>query len=477
MFGLHRVLLAAAALLVCNAAGGATGDFLGEFLNPSPEMRDRFGLSAAPVGDDLVLIGAPRADDLAPDAGAAYLYHRDGTLVRSIYSPTPDEGDWFGSAVGAWGDYIVVGANRDDTWSDDAGSAYIYDMQGRLISTLFSPNPQPFSNFGSQVAVAGNRIVVTAYRERVDDVVDAGAAYVFTPTGSLTSRLTSPRISESDLFGWSIAANENSIVIGATGDSLRGKGAGAVFEFGLDGSLTREIVSPSPAAGDNFGAAIEIEGSRLYVSSPLDDTVGEDLGSIFVFNDQGASVNSIGNPSAVAGDGFGSVISATPAGLAVAAPSFQDGFFASGAVQLFDAAGDFQTTVLNPDPSFFSSFGTALASVGFDFVTTDPNANAGANSSGIAYLLSGPQPMLPGDANGDLRVNLSDFNALKSHFGGPGQRPQGDFTGDGAVSLDDFSILKGNFGADASQGVPEPGAGFLAAAALLAAATFFRRRA
>ena len=67
------------------------------------------------------------------------------------------------------------------------------------------------------------------------------------------------------------------------------------------------------------------------------------------------------------------------------------------------------------------------------------------------------------DANGDLVVNLLDFNLLKESFGTDDW--QTDFNADGTVNLPDFSLLKENFGAAA---VPEPTSGLLLAAGLLA---------
>lgn len=54
----------------------------------------------------------------------------------------------------------------------------------------------------------------------------------------------------------------------------------------------------------------------------------------------------------------------------------------------------------------------------------------------------------PGDVNGDLAVNLADFNILAVNFGaGPGATlEQGDLNSDGFVDLADFNILAVNFG-------------------------------
>ena len=69
---------------------------------------------------------------------------------------------------------------------------------------------------------------------------------------------------------------------------------------------------------------------------------------------------------------------------------------------------------------------------------------------------------IPGDANGDGVVNLSDFAILRSNFGKTGmQWDQGDFSSDGTVNLTDFALLRSNFGKTtlspaATSSVPEP---------------------
>ncbi len=54
---------------------------------------------------------------------------------------------------------------------------------------------------------------------------------------------------------------------------------------------------------------------------------------------------------------------------------------------------------------------------------------------------------LNGDATGDGRVNLEDFNILAANFGQSNRTfTQGDFNYDGVVNLDDFNLLAGRFG-------------------------------
>ncbi len=54
---------------------------------------------------------------------------------------------------------------------------------------------------------------------------------------------------------------------------------------------------------------------------------------------------------------------------------------------------------------------------------------------------------LPGDANGDGKVDLTDFGILKNNFGTGMTQAQGDFDGNGRVDLTDFGIFKQAFAA------------------------------
>lgn len=76
---------------------------------------------------------------------------------------------------------------------------------------------------------------------------------------------------------------------------------------------------------------------------------------------------------------------------------------------------------------------------------------------------------IPGDADGDQDIDLSDLNAVRNHFGESGVgRAEGDLTGDGSVGLDDLNEVRNRFGSSApytlgpeyavrQSPVPEPG--------------------
>jgi hypothetical protein len=106
----------------------------------------------------------------------------------------------------------------------------------------------------------------------------------------------------------------------------------------------------------------------------------------------------------------------------------------------------------------------------------DPTQNLGARKTltqldlaalqDIGWTLSSTAVPLPGDANRDGRVDLTDFGTLKGNFGAGFGPQRGDFDGNGDVNLSDFGILKANFGRTGSIVVPEPSTALLALLAL-----------
>ncbi len=66
------------------------------------------------------------------------------------------------------------------------------------------------------------------------------------------------------------------------------------------------------------------------------------------------------------------------------------------------------------------------------------------DANGVLQLLA----TAPGDANGDLIVNISDFGLLAGNFNQPGSWEQGDFNGDGVTNITDFGLLAANFNGD-----------------------------
>jgi hypothetical protein len=142
--------------------------------SPTPEGLDNFGISVAAVGVDRVLIGAQWDDTGATDAGAAYLFSTNGTLLTTFAKPSPAEGDRFGFSLAAVGsDRVLIGAFLDDTSASDAGAAYLFSTTPTLAVTLTTTNtavvswPYPSRDF----ALEENSTLDTANWTRVANTV------------------------------------------------------------------------------------------------------------------------------------------------------------------------------------------------------------------------------------------------------------------------------------------------------------------
>jgi probable HAF family extracellular repeat protein len=106
----------------------------------------------------------------------------------------------------------------------------------------------------------------------------------------------------------------------------------------------------------------------------------------------------------------------------------------------------------------------------------------GTNSRGKtdAFLLT---PLLPGDANGDGKVDVNDLTIVLTNFGKTGMAwSQGEFTGSGAVDINDLTIVLANYGTSVGlsaagvSAVPEPGVIALFAAGLVSLLAYAWRK-
>jgi hypothetical protein len=95
---------------------------------------------------------------------------------------------------------------------------------------------------------------------------------------------------------------------------------------------------------------------------------------------------------------------------------------------------------------------------------------------GEGTVQQGSLQVVPGDANGDGRVDINDLTIVLANYNLTGTWSQGEFTGSGTVDINDLTIVLANynqtFGAAAGgmASVPEPSALALVAAGLILAA-------
>ena len=169
------------------------GSLLHTFVNPNAHgtsALDNFGIDCALDGNYLV-VGAFGESDAAVGSGSgkAYFYNvATGTLLHTIDNPNPDSGtevDYMGWSVDVEGQTAIVSAwYETGAAGADSGKCYLYDVvSGNLLHTIEDPNVYSGGGtddrFGSEVAIAGTFIAVSAKGEDHASQNNVGAIYVF----------------------------------------------------------------------------------------------------------------------------------------------------------------------------------------------------------------------------------------------------------------------------------------------------------
>jgi len=215
-------LTLAAALCVLALPANSTWSQQDHLFADVAAAGDKFGDSVAISGDTIV-VGAPFEATTAGDyAGSAYVFTRTGgtwSQQAHLFADDAAAGDKFGDSVGISGDTIVVGAISDDTAAgENAGSAYVFTRTGTAWSQqdhLLADDAAAHDVFGYSVAIDGDTIVVGAIGDDTATLADAGSAYVFTRTGGIWSQqdhLFAYDAEARDYFGRSVAIDGDTCV-------------------------------------------------------------------------------------------------------------------------------------------------------------------------------------------------------------------------------------------------------------------------
>src|SRR6185369_11982455 len=193
----------------------------------------------------------------ASNAGAAYLFDATtGTLLRTFTNPTPGANDQFGSEIALFGNRALIAAPFDDAGATDSGAVYLYDTTtGALLRTFTNPTPAMSDTFGTSVALSGTRVLIGAEQDDTSGF-NEGIAYLYDlATGNLIKTLTIPSVNgDSEFLGHSVALSDTVALVGAAFDNSAATDAGGAYVFDpVTGALLQEIFDPQPLNNDRFG--------------------------------------------------------------------------------------------------------------------------------------------------------------------------------------------------------------------------------
>lgn len=327
---------------------------------PTPQDGAEFGYRVALSGSTLVVGAWLETRNGQVDAGAAYVYEWNGAtwqFAAKLPANAPAGGDLFGASVAIDVDTIVVGAPGDDAKGSDSGAVHVFGRNqggsntwGHVV-TLTASDGAASNSLGEAVAIDGDRFVVGATgNDPIGGGQDRGAAYVFARNGATWAEETKLVASDAaigDYFGWSVAMNGDTAIVGAPEEENAGStdtGSAYVFVRDPSNGAWTEQTKLEPCGGqdlDGFGESVAVVGDVAVVGSPHADPPNlVDPGMAYVFERAGTSWQLRARLTAIdaqAGAGFGAFVAASPTTIAVdAALDDRTGATDAGAVYTFE---------------------------------------------------------------------------------------------------------------------------------------------
>ena len=259
---------------------------------------DNVGYSVA-IDGDRAIVGARLEDAGGSNAGAAYVFERDGSgvwqEVQKLTASDAASGDLFGFSASISGDRAIVGSLSNDVVASDQGAAYVFERDGsgvwQEVQILIASDAQGFDEFGSSVSVSGGRALVGAWKED-GGAFNGGAVYIFERDGlgvwQEVQKLVAPDPGSNDSYGRSVDIDGHLAIIGAYREDSMASDAGAAYLIERDGSgvwqHVQKLVAADGEAVDHLAYSVSISNGRVLLGSAQNDQPGfNGAGAAYVF--------------------------------------------------------------------------------------------------------------------------------------------------------------------------------------------------
>jgi hypothetical protein len=245
----------------------------------TPGDGRQFGSSIAFDGTTL-LIGAPSSDWNSTGVyipGAAYVFANDGGTWTETERLVPDDsadGDQFGYSVALDGTNAVIGAPAANIGANaHQGAVYAFDGSSGSWTQSFkivADDGAAYDQLGQSVALDGDMALAGGWSHNDDPTgtpppPKPGAAYLYTAsrgTWNFSGKFTASDGTDGDSFGWDVAIDGTTLVVGAQGTVGGNEFQGAAYVY-TPGDPPIADVAPtsldfSLAAGASGTAALTI---------------------------------------------------------------------------------------------------------------------------------------------------------------------------------------------------------------------------
>ncbi len=354
------LLLASLLLVACGNGSGLT-----PVLSPIADRTTTTGatfdvsvtLSAA-APDAVVIVATSDAPDLVPTSGLVFTGSGSARSLRVTPAPT-GTGDARITVVASDG----AGRQATTSFRIDVVAPF-----GQELPRWLASDGAADDIFGISLDADGDEVVVGAYND--DDLgSNAGAAYVFRLEDGAwreVVKLTASDGTIDDRFGHAVAIDGDVIMVSARDSDTFAEDSGAVYVFGRDGDTwveVQKLAGSDTLAGDRYGTSLAIDGDHALVGADRVDLVGQDSGAVYPLRRVGGTwetFDRIVPADAAEGQRFGSALDVSGENVVIGAwGDGQAGLYAGAAYVFSFGGGGWQQVdkLMAPDAAENDVFG------------------------------------------------------------------------------------------------------------------------
>ncbi len=354
-------------------------------ISDAPWSEARFAPLPVAIDGDTLVIGA---------SGAVHVYRRsvdDAWAHETTLTPSGEGVENFGTSVAVSGDRIAVGAPG---YFVAASAAYVFERSDDGFTEIpLIPEPTDggeLGTFADKIDIDGDDVVLNA-------VADSLSVYVLHLDSGLQEVLHAPDDDAlGSWFGYDVAIDAGVVAVADAGKKVDGSpGVGYVFTpDGTDGYSHEQLV-PAPVPTDTAAFSIEVDDGQVAIGSPFVAVDGHDgAGQVSVFTPDGSGyLRTVHDSPAPVVDGrFGFSVALDGGRLVVGEPG--DDPAIAGAVHVFDDATAPAVTTIHPTPSTpGDGFGDSVDLDGDRIVV---GANSGYAERAVYVFEREPAPLCKG---------------------------------------------------------------------------------
>ncbi|PCI07283.1 hypothetical protein COB72_10480 [bacterium] len=448
--------------------GGGENNESFKLISNDREFGDKFGFAVALSGN-IVVVGAPQADESGPQSGSAYLFDRtSGVLLTELVPTDGGTQDQFGYSVAIQDGVVAVGAVGSDSIFSNTGAVYLFDAAtGQQLAKLIPESNQLHAvEFGNSLSMSNGVLAIGAHFSGAGGG-NRGSVFLFdsdmnSPSfGSEQIWLMPADSVGGDEFGHSVSIDGGILAASSLGDDDNGTDSGSVYLYDADpdspsfGTEIAKLIADDGMADDGFGQSVSVNGGLIAVGANKNPSPSDAVftGAVYTFGGDpllpnfGTQVFKITPEPSTLVAWFGYSISLNNGLLAVGSHLGGVNGFASGSAYLMDAStGEQLGEYLPSDGDAFGQFGFSIA---LDeegvFVVGSIGGLSTDSGAGSAYMFGIPELVCTADLTGDGSLNFFDVSAFLTFF--QIEDAIADFTGDGEFNFFDVSAFLNAFAA------------------------------